>query len=123
MRISGTVSEEQRQLTDRLATASEAYYVKNLPLMTDEAFDKVVATTGINGTIVFDGCSLSLSEFGALMPVSQTGTANVISVHHERAGEGSDIIGCYLRIVLETRNFDHVREISNALKNAGFKLV
>ena len=50
-------------------------------LMTDEAFDKVVATTGINGTIVFDGCSLSLSEFGALMPVSQTGTANVISVH------------------------------------------
>ena len=39
MRISGTVSEEQRQLTDRLAVASEAYYVKNLPLMTDEAFD------------------------------------------------------------------------------------
>ena len=50
-------------------------------MVTDEAFDKVVATTGIKGTIVFDGCSLSLSEFGALMPVSQTGTANVISVH------------------------------------------
>lgn len=50
-------------------------------LMTDEAFDKVVATTGISGSIVFDGCSLSLSEFGALMPVSQTGTANIVTAH------------------------------------------
>ena len=48
---------------------------------------------------------------------------NVISVHHERAGEGSDINGCYLRIVLETRNFDHVKEITGALTDAGYKLV
>ena len=31
---------------------------------------------------------------------------NVISVHHERANEGSDVTGCYLRIMLETRNYD-----------------
>ena len=49
--------------------------------------------------------------------------ANVISIHHERASEGSDVTGCYLRIVLETRNFEHVKEISDALTNAGFKLV
>lgn len=48
---------------------------------------------------------------------------NVISVHHERAGEGSDINGCYLRIVLETRNFDHINEITDALSAAGYKLV
>ena len=48
---------------------------------------------------------------------------NVISIHHERASEGADVTGCYLRIVLETRNFDHVKEISNALNDAGFKLV
>lgn len=48
---------------------------------------------------------------------------NVISIHHERASEGSDVTGCYLRIVLETRNFDHVREISDAITGAGFKLV
>lgn len=48
---------------------------------------------------------------------------NVISVHHERAGEGSDINGCYLRIVLETRNFEHIKEITGALTNAGYKLV
>ncbi|MBQ8406386.1 MAG: threonine ammonia-lyase, partial [Clostridia bacterium] len=28
---------------------------------------------------------------------------NVTSVHHERANEGSDVNGCYLRIILETR--------------------
>ena len=47
---------------------------------------------------------------------------NVISVHHERANEGSDINGCYLRITLETRNHAHIEEIKNALTKAGFKL-
>ena len=49
--------------------------------------------------------------------------ANVISVHHERASETMDINGCYLRIVLETRNHEHITEITDALTNAGFKLV
>ncbi len=48
---------------------------------------------------------------------------NVISVHHERAGEGSDVNGCYLRIVLETRNFAHITEIKQALTDYGFKLI
>ena len=48
---------------------------------------------------------------------------NVISVHHERASEGSDVNGCYLRIVLETRNFAHIEEIRKALTDAGFKLL
>ena len=49
--------------------------------------------------------------------------ANVISIHHERASETMDINGCYLRIVLETRNHEHINEITDALTNAGFKLV
>ena len=48
---------------------------------------------------------------------------NVISVHHERANEGSDVNGCYLRIVLETRNFEHIHQIQSALLAAGFKLL
>lgn len=48
---------------------------------------------------------------------------NVISVHHERANEGSDVNGCYLRIMLETRNFEHTKIIKKALTDAGFKLV
>ncbi|MBO5091245.1 MAG: threonine ammonia-lyase [Clostridia bacterium] len=48
---------------------------------------------------------------------------NVISVHHERANEGSDVTGCYLRIVLETRNYDHIKEIKKGLTDFGFKLL
>ena len=48
---------------------------------------------------------------------------NVTSVHHERANEGSDVNGCYLRIVLETRNFEHIKAIKDALAEAGFKLL
>lgn len=48
---------------------------------------------------------------------------NVISVHHERANEGSDVNGCYLRIMLETRNYEHIDSIKKALTEFGFKLL
>ena len=48
---------------------------------------------------------------------------NVISVHHERANEGSDVNGCYLRLVLETKNYEHISEIKKALVDFGFKLL
>ncbi|MBP5293395.1 MAG: threonine ammonia-lyase [Clostridia bacterium] len=48
---------------------------------------------------------------------------NVISVHHERASEAQDVNGCFLRIELETRNYEHIKEITEALKAEGFKLV
>ena len=48
---------------------------------------------------------------------------NVTSVRHERASEGSDVNGCYLRIVLETRNFEHIEQIKKALQEKGFKLI
>lgn len=54
--------------------------------------------------------------------ISELG-GNVISVHHERANEGSDVNGCYLRLALETRNFEHISEIRNALTSFGFKIV
>ena len=48
---------------------------------------------------------------------------NVISVHHERASETTDINGCFLRIVLETKNQSHIDEIYRGLTEAGFHLV
>ena len=47
---------------------------------------------------------------------------NVIAVHHERGNESSDINGCFLRILMETRNFEHIKAIKQALLDAGFKL-
>ena len=63
---------------------------------------------------------------GQLRDVSQIIAScggNVTSVRHERASEGADVNGCYLRIVLETRNHEHIKEIKNALIAAGFKLL
>ena len=48
---------------------------------------------------------------------------NVVSVHHERASESMDINGCFLRLVLETRNFEHIQQITDALTKAGYRLV
>lgn len=47
---------------------------------------------------------------------------NVTSVFHEHAGEGADVNGCYLRIDLETRNFEHIAAIRKALEEAGFRI-
>ncbi|MBR3629306.1 MAG: threonine ammonia-lyase [Oscillospiraceae bacterium] len=48
---------------------------------------------------------------------------NVVSIHHERASEDSDITDTILRIGLETRNHEHIRQIRQALTDAGFKIV
>lgn len=48
---------------------------------------------------------------------------NVTSVHHERAGDTESVNGCYLRISMETRDYQHVEEIIQALRKEGFKTV
>lgn len=53
--------------------------------------------------------------------ISELG-GNVTSIHHERANEGQDVNGCFLRIILETKNQEHIDEITSALTNAGYHL-
>lgn len=48
---------------------------------------------------------------------------NVTSVHHERSGEIENVNGCYLRIQMETRDYDHICCIVESLKKEGFKIV
>jgi threonine dehydratase len=48
---------------------------------------------------------------------------NVTAVHHEHTNPGSDVNGCYLSLVLETRNFEHIEQIRKALTDAGFKIL
>ena len=47
---------------------------------------------------------------------------NVTGVHYER-GATKSVNGCYLRIDMETRNYDHVQQIRQALRKEGFKIV
>lgn len=63
---------------------------------------------------------------GQLMDVSRVIAkcgGNVTGVHHERNSHTASINGCYLRITMETRNYEHVQQIINALRNEGFKIV
>lgn len=46
---------------------------------------------------------------------------NVVAVHHDRADENMDINSCFLHIVMETRDQNHIAEICSALKNAGYR--
>ena len=71
-------------------------------------------------------CIELMDKPGQLRDVSDIIAAlggNVVSVHHERASETTDINGCFLRIVLETKNYEHIESITNALTEAGFHLV
>ena len=79
-------------------------------------------TSGRNCTL----CIELMDKPGQLQQVSSIIASlggNVTSVHHERASETTDINGCFLRLVLETRNYDHIKEITAALTAAGFKVV
>lgn len=47
---------------------------------------------------------------------------NITGVHHERNSANTEINGCFIRISLETRNFEHTNNIKEALNAAGFKI-
>ena len=49
--------------------------------------------------------------------------ANVIRVRHNQGGEGTDINDCYLKISMETRDFEHFNKIKNALIDAGYNIL
>ena len=49
--------------------------------------------------------------------------ANVTSVLHERSDEGSAVNGCFVKLDIETRNFEHIKQIKNELRTNGFKLL
>lgn len=77
--------------------------------------------TGRNSTLTIE----LLDKPGQLLEVSRIIAelgGNVISIHHERANEGAAVNGCYLRLVLETRNYEHIEAIKNALTENGFKI-
>ncbi len=49
--------------------------------------------------------------------------ANVISAQHERLAANGDIDTCYLKMELETRNFEHIQSIKATLHGNGFNII
>ena len=58
---------------------------------------------------------------GVSQIIAQLG-ANVVSVNYDSTDLDMNITDCYLRIGIETRDFQHIVQIKQALKNAGFEV-
>lgn len=104
---------------------------KTVCLVSGGNIDVTILSRVIKRGLLMSGrtCTLNielLDKPGQLKLVSQIIAdlgGNVISIHHERANEGSDVNGCFLRITLESRDYAHIQEIREALTKAGLKLV
>ena len=104
---------------------------KVMCLISGGNIDVTILSRVINRGLLMSGRTSSLTielmdKPGQLVAVSAIIAGcggNVIGVLHERSNEGTDVNGCYLKITIETRDFDHIKQIEDSLKNAGFKLV
>ncbi len=59
---------------------------------------------------------------GVCQVIAQLG-GNIISVNHERTNASAQVNGCTLRVVLETRNEEHISIIRRGLTDAGYVLI
>ncbi len=135
-----TLIEQQKLITEGAGAVSVAAVMFNkLPiqgkkvvcLVSGGNIDVTILSRVIKRGLLTSGRTYSLTielvdKPGQLKGVSNIIAdlgGNVISIHHERASENSDINGCYLRILLETRNFEHIELIKNELIGQGYKLV
>ena len=86
---------------------------------------------GITRGLINSGrrCSLTLrlmdkpGQFSEVARVLAEHGANVISAFHERASTDADINFCYIKLDLETRDFEHIETIKHALEAEGFRIV
>lgn len=104
---------------------------KTVCLLSGGNIDVTILSRVITRGLLMSGrsCQLNIElvdKPGQLMHVSRIIAeqgGNVTAVHHEHSNEGSDVNGCYLRLTLETRNFEHIENIKKALTGFGVKIV
>lgn len=78
--------------------------------------------SGRNCVFTFELADKPGQLLGIVQIIAQAG-GNIISVYHERSGSGSDLNECFMRIVLETRNEEHIQAIRQALAQHGYHIV
>ena len=104
---------------------------KTVCLLSGGNIDVTILSRVIQRGLLMSGrtCQLTIAltdKPGQLLAVSREIAnlgGNVIEVHHEHGVGGTDVNGCFLRISLETRNFEHIREIREALAARGLRVV
>lgn len=104
---------------------------KTVCLLSGGNIDVTILSRVITRGLLMSGRSCNLmielvDKPGQLLKVSKIIAeegGNVTAVHHEHTNEGSDVNGCYLRVSLETRNFEHIERIKRALTDNGIKII
>ena len=104
---------------------------KTVCLLSGGNIDVTILSRVITRGLVMSGrsCQLTIElvdKPGQLLAVSRIIAehgGNVTAVNYEPSKAGSDVNGCYIRIAMETRNFDHIRAIRQALTENGLKIV
>ena len=104
---------------------------KTVCLVSGGNIDVTILSRVINRALIKEGRIADITvelmdKPGQLVEVSSIvarSGANVIGCFHDKTGKETDINGCTLRISMETRNHEHVKEIKKNLLDAGFKFV
>lgn len=81
-----------------------------------------LAKSGRNYTFIIDLPDKPGQLSGVCNVVAEQG-GNVISVSHERINTSAEINGCTIRMDLETRNSDHIDQVRQALRQAGYNVL
>ena len=81
-----------------------------------------LVTTGRNATLQIALEDKPGQLLGVSSIISRCG-GNVVSVHHERSDANMAVASCFLKIGMETRDFEQIEEIRQELTKAGFKIV
>ncbi len=81
-----------------------------------------LVTTGRNATLQIALEDKPGQLLGVSSIISRCG-GNVVSVHHERSDANMAVASCFLKIGMETRDFEQIEEIRHELTKAGFKIV
>lgn len=84
--------------------------------------DRGLVMSGRKCTLNIDMQDSPGQLMSALKVIADCG-ANVMGISHDRAHTGGAVIGCFVRIDLETRDFSHIEHIRTAVHEAGFRLI
>ena len=103
---------------------------KTICLVSGGNIDVTILSRVINRGLVSSGRKSELTielldrpgELTRVSSIVSSLGANVVSVNHARGNINNDINGCFLQIAMETRDFSHLDEIRNALRNAGYSV-
>lgn len=136
-----TLIEKQKMIAEGAgAVALAAVMFNKIPnskgkkvvcLISGGNIDVTILSRVISRGLLMSGrqCSLTLELMdkpGQLVGVSEIIAScggNVTAVLHERTNEGTAINGCYLKLQIETKDFEHIKLIKDSLKANGFKVI